>query len=481
MNHLLKKLLTSNNFLSLANNGLVAVFAFLSFFLLVRALPQETFGEWVLLITTGGFIDMLRFGITRTAVIRFVAGAEESEAKALMGANSLINLISTAIVSIILAAIYFYFEERLSGSGFLLFFKWYPLLTLFNLGFNNAQSVLQAKMRFDLMLLLRIVNVLSFMLFLVFNIWKKYNIDTIIWAYLITNLFSSLLASLFNWDGVRHTFQVTRRSIGTILNFGKYTTGTLIGSNLLKSSDTFIIGLSTFMGPAGVAVYSIPLKLTEIIEIPLRSFTGTAFPSMSKAAIEGNLDEAKRIFYQNAGGTTLLMIPLMLLSFIFAEQIVWFLGGDDYVVSANIFRIFCIYGLLLPIDRFIGVGLDSINMPRHNFYKVLFMALFNIVGDLIVVFGLSQIILGSSWLILISQGFSPDDAYRVAHGFSLIKSLELVAVVTILFTLLGIVIGYSYMNRSLKLDKSAIFAEGFKVIKVNWNLLLDNLKTKGRP
>lgn len=481
MNHLLKKLLTSNNFLSLANNGLVAVFAFLSFFLLVRALPQETFGEWVLLITTGGFIDMLRFGITRTAVIRFVAGAGENEAKALMGANSLINLISTVFVAAIITAIFLNFEQQLAGSGFYLFFKWYPLLSLFNLGFNNAQSVLQAKMRFDLMLWLRIANVLTFMFFLIINLWFRFSVDIIVWAYLLTNLFSSLLASLLNWDGILHTFQANRQSIRTILNFGKYTTGTLIGSNLLKSSDTFIIGLSTFMGPAGVAVYSIPLKLTEIIEIPLRSFAGTAFPSMSKAAIEGNLGEAKRIFYQNAGATTLLMIPLMAINFIFAEQIVWFLGGSDYVVSANVFRVFCIYGLLLPIDRFIGVGLDSINMPRQNFYKVLVMALFNIVGDIIVVFGLSQIILGTSLFFLIAQGISPDDAYRIAHGFSLIKSLELVAIVTILFTLLGIVVGYSYMNNALKLDKSAIFAEGIKVIKNNWYLFRDNLKRNKQP
>ncbi|HMM10872.1 MAG TPA: oligosaccharide flippase family protein [Bacteroidales bacterium] len=476
MNHLLKKLLTSNNFLSLANNGLVAVFSFLSFFMLVRALPQETFGEWVLLITTGGFIDMLRFGITRTAVIRFVAGADEGEAKALMGANSLINLLSTILVAITLFSIYQLFEDQLAGSGFLLFFKWYPLLALFNLGFNNAQSVLQAKMRFDHMLLLRMINVLSFMLFLIYNIWSKFSIDTIVWAYLITNLISSLIASAMNWDGIRHTFQANKQAVRTILNFGKYTTGTLIGSNLLKSSDTFIIGLSSFMGPAGVAVYSIPLKLTEIIEIPLRSFAGTAFPSMSKAAIEGKLDETKRIFYQNAGGTTLLMIPLMTVCFIFAEQIVWFLGGSDYVVSANIFRIFCIYGLLLPIDRFIGVTLDSVNMPRQNFYKVLFMALFNIIGDAIVVFGLSKIILGTSWLTLIAQGISPDDAYRVAHGFSLIKSLELVAIVTILFTLLGIVIGFGYLDNAVKLNKNAIFAEGYKVLRSNWTTLRGNIK-----
>ncbi len=72
----IRQIITSNNFLSLANNGLVALFAFLSFIMLVRMVPQETFGEWVLFITASNFIDMLRFGITRTALVRFLSGAD---------------------------------------------------------------------------------------------------------------------------------------------------------------------------------------------------------------------------------------------------------------------------------------------------------------------------------------------------------------------------------------------------------------------
>jgi O-antigen/teichoic acid export membrane protein len=464
VNGIIKKLLSSNNFLSLANNGLVAVFGFLSFILLVRMVPQETFGEWVLFLTAGGFIDMLRFGITRTAIIRFLSGANDTESKMLMGSNNLINFISTSLIALILVIIYHYFKNLIDDSGFAMFFIWYPVLSFFNLPFNNAQSILQAQMKFDKMLWLRMVNVGSFMVFLVFNMFMDYDIEIIIYVYLLTNLLSSLIASISNWDGIRYTFMANWKTNLIILDFGKYTTGTLIGSNLLKSSDAFIIGLSPFMGTVGVALYSIPLKLTEIIEIPLRSFAATAFPNMSKAAIAKDYDKVKEIFYQNAGGMTFLMIPIMLLCFIFAEQIVFILGGQDYLITANIFRIFCVYGLLLPIDRFIGIGLDSINKPKQNFFKVIYMTSSNIIGDLLVVFGLSAIMIGISWSFLITQGYLPDDAYRLAHGFTLIKTLELVAFVTILFTIVGILVGYYYLNKELQLNKKAIFVTGFKTI-----------------
>ena len=51
------------------------------------------------------------------------------------------------------------------------------------------------------------------------------------------------------------------------MKFGKYSTASLIGSNLLRSSDTFILSLSPIFGATGIAIYSIPMKFVELIEI----------------------------------------------------------------------------------------------------------------------------------------------------------------------------------------------------------------------
>ena len=91
MANYLAKIFKNHNFLSLANNGLVAVLGFFSFVVLVRSLPTYEFGEWVLFITTLNFIDMLRFGLTRSAIVRFLSGADEVEGKQLLGSNYTIN------------------------------------------------------------------------------------------------------------------------------------------------------------------------------------------------------------------------------------------------------------------------------------------------------------------------------------------------------------------------------------------------------
>lgn len=464
MNTLILKAFKNNNFLSLSSNMSVAVFGFLGFVLLVRTLDPGVFGEWVLYIAAGNFIEMLRFGVTRTAIIRFLSGAKGEDRIKLMGSNWYIGLIATIILSVLIWIVYLLFPISIKDSGYSLFFLWYPLLSFLNLPFNNALSVLMADQRFDRILLIRLVNIVPFVLFLLINLlFLKLGIMEILYVHLAINLITSLLCVFKKWDGYQYIFKADKISNKIILDFGKYSSGTLIGSNLLKSTDTFLLGLSPFMGTIGVAFYSVPLKLTEILEIPLRSFVATAFPRMSKASLENNTKEVKKIFYSYSGGLTFLLLPILIIGFIFAEQFVLILGGPEYVDSQNIFRIFCVYGLFMSIDKLTGVTLDSINNPKRNFLKVVYMALANIIGDIIAIFYASKIFIFFSLVILF---IIPDlDFFKKINSdfqFSMIATLEMVAVVTILFGIIGASIGIKYLNKEINIEIKYIFIEGWK-------------------
>ncbi len=429
MIHKLKKILLKPDLLSLTGNMLYAVLGFASFLILTRSFPKEIFGEWVLFVTTSNFIEMFRFGITRTAIVRFLSGGTEEDKEKLIGANWLIGIIITVILIVVIVVLNVLFRDAIGQSGFNLFFIWYPIYAILNLPFNNALTVLQAKLQFGKILKLRTLNILIFDIFLTLNLFLlNQSITQIIIVFLSITLFTSIISLINKWDGIYLLFKSDKATIRKILDFGKYTTGTLIGSNLLKSADTFIISLSPILGTAGVALYSVPLKLTEVMEIPLRSFAATAFPKMSKASIENDLQKVKELFYKYSGSLTLLFIPFAIFNFIFAEFFVTILGGPEYVGTANIYRIFCLYGLILPLDRFTGVGLDAINRPKHNFYKVVFMVLANIIGDLIAVY--------------------------------YFHSIFYVAVITIVMTFVGIFVGYHFFNKEVKLSVYKIFTEG---------------------
>lgn len=430
-----------DNFLSLTGNMTIAFFGFAGFALLARTFKVDVFGQWVLYISSGTFIEMFRFGITNTAIIRYLSGVEKEDRLKFIGSNGLIGLIATTFIAIILWSCHLAFPIPIKNAGYELFFTWYPLLAFINLPFNTALVIMQANQKFGKILMIKTINSGGFFLVLLLNfLFFDLSLMQLVWAQLLITLFASIVCITNGWDGLRHIRKATRRTNKVLLDFGKYTTFTLIGTNLLRSADTLIISLSP-MGTAAVALYSIPMKLTELQQIPLRSFVATAFPKMSKASIQGKMEEVKSIFYSYSGAMTYLFIFISLITFIFADVFVLILGGSQYMGTdpvtgfntANIVRIFSIYGLLLPIDRMTGVGLDSINRPDRNFIKVLIMVFANVVGDLVAIF--------------------------------IFKSLPMVAVASILFTAIGVWVGFRFLNTELHLQQKLVFASGIEFYK----------------
>jgi len=437
----LKKIISNDNTLSLAGNMSLALWGLLSVFILARTLPVFEWGIWTLFITAGNMVEMFRSGLTSTALIRFLSGAEGEERTKLIGSNWLIGLNITLFISVIIIVANLLFKDQFKESGWGLFFTWYPLLAVLNLPFNNAITVLQADQKFGKILLIRSISNGGFVLFLVLNyFFIHFGLYPILYFYLGINIFTSFLTILFRWDGLKHILKATRETNKKLINFGKFTMGTLLGSNLLKSSDTFIISLSPLLGPVYVAYFNIPLKLTELLEVPLRSFLATAFPKMSKASIKGDIVEVTRLFYNYTGALIYMFLVFAIVAYLFSDFFVLFLGGKEYLKAVPVYQIFIFYGLLLPMDRMTGVTLDSVNKPKLNFYKVIFMAVANIIGDCIAVF--------------IVPLFYP--------GVTKIEQLMMVAGATIIMTIIGMILGISYVKREIPIKFSHIFTKGIE-------------------
>ena len=432
------------NISSLLTNLVIAFLGLVSFMLLTRQLPKEQFGDWVLFITLSTFVDLLRFGLTRTSVVRLLSGADKAKYKVLLGSSYKINLLLLALILLVCWSVYGITVGlgMEMNQGYKLFFAWYPVLALVNLGWNTASALFQAEQNFNRMMWVRLSNIGLFVMFLLLNWWIfHFGLIAILWVFLAVNLVSSGWCTLKRWDGLFYLKHADVETEKELINFGKYSMGTLVGSSLLKSADTLIIGLSPVLGSAGIAMYAIPLKLTDLLGIPLRSFTMTAYPRMSKKFIDGDLNGVRKTFYSYSGAITLLFIPVAIFCFVFAEYLILFLGGSEYKdalpLLTQVFRVFTVYTLLLPVDRFTGVLLDSINRPKLNLYKVIFMTISNIVIDIVAVF--------------------------------VLESLVAVAIGTVFFTVLGIFLGFYFLRKEIQIQSRQILPEGIFFFK--------NLKT----
>ena len=102
----IRNIAREKNISSLVTNMVTAFLGLLSFMLLTRQLPKEQFGDWVLFVTLATFVDLLRFGLTRTSVVRLLAGVKKEEYKRLLGSSYRINLILLLPIALVCYSIY---------------------------------------------------------------------------------------------------------------------------------------------------------------------------------------------------------------------------------------------------------------------------------------------------------------------------------------------------------------------------------------
>ncbi len=419
MRSVLNRVLKSANFHSLAGNASFALFNALTFLVMARNLDKELFGVWIIYLTASSLLNMLRLGLIGTGAIRAISLAEGDEERAYVGASYQLGVYTFAVTAILFYASYFILKQFFPSSYYYPVLLFYPLLSLLNLPYNQASILTQARQTFNHLFVLRLSHGIS--MFLLIFIYVRFftpQLPVLVLLHALTNLLPGIIALWKGWDGLTNYFHGRKQHLRELLRFGKYSTLISVGSSLLRSADTFILSMSAVMGAPAIAIYAIPMKFVEAVEIPLRSFSATAYPKLSQSLKQGK-EGFNEILHGYNAGTTLMVIPIILVLALFAEPLLSFVGGAEYQESIQLQKIILFvilaYVFLLPSDRYTGVALFALDKPEKNFYKTMLMLFANVALDLVAVF--------------------------------IFRSLIAVALATLVFTFLGVAYGWYLVRK----------------------------------
>lgn len=377
----MKNIRKNHTLVVLAGNIGAAGAGFLSFLLLAGILPQEDFGKWLLYLAGFSFMEMWRAGLVYQALVQSIASGKIAVQKVIASAWVFMLLLST-LVCLGLLGVYVFFQNWIHQIGMELFFQWYPWVLWSMLPYNMALWIAQAQQRFHRMSWLTLGSSLPFLVYL--SLQSQVTLTELILAHTSIRLLLALLLILNNWCGLGTIQQFDGKVLRELFHFGKYTFVSTLGTNLLKNTDIFLI--ASFFGTGAVAIYSFPLKLMEVVEFPLRAISTIAFPKISAFYARNEKYKIRQLFVSFVGKFTLLLIPGVVFAWWFSEMFIEWIAGEKYLASAIILQVFLGYILLLPLDRFIGISLDSVRLPQINSLKVLLMVTVNILGDLGIIF-----------------------------------------------------------------------------------------------
>ncbi|ADB39849.1 lipopolysaccharide biosynthesis protein [Spirosoma linguale] len=381
-------ILRKNAAVSLLGNGTAAIISLTTTGLLARWMPREAFGTWVLFLVTYTLFDTLRSGLLLNGMIQYTADLRveartfEASLKRWEGAVWQLGLLMTMVVGPFLIGLTYYFPMISEWVGNSETAVWFWIISLVSLPANIATWFLHARSQFKPLQWIRVLTQLVFLLLIIgcyqFQLFPG---NSLYGLFAVANGAISLWSLFIGWSRWRSIPAGRTAQRNALFHFGKYTIGTLVGSNLQRSADTLLLG--AILGPEAVALYAIPQRLTQLLDMPVRSVVVTAMPRLVKLQQQGKSGELAAYFQQSAGLLWLVMLPLSIAGFVLAEPLVTLLGGGHYRDGATLMRCFMLYGALLPLDRYSGVGLDAIGKPQFNLVKVLFMLCIQVGGALV--------------------------------------------------------------------------------------------------
>ncbi len=421
----------NKHFLSFFTNGITAVLSLISIGLIFRFLTPEEAGIWIFFQTAFVLIDTFRTGFLQTAFIKFYGGTQPQRASEVAGSTWYLALLITAAVFVANVIAWFIPVADKSIANVV---TWFSITFIATLPMVVATWILQAQQKFGSLLAVRLVNQGSFIVIvLAYIVFDELNMFSIMFANLLSCIIPGIYVMLKRWTLIHTITHKSRNCVTELYHFGKYSVGTTISANLLRSSDTFIINF--MLGPAYVAIYNIGQKLMEFIEIPLRSFLATGLPALSTAYNQGSKTDVAGVMKKYAGLVAVALIPVAIFAVAFADVAVRIIGGPQFAdtEAAGVFRIFMSFAIFLPIDRFIGVTLDVIHLPKINFIKVVLMLLINVVGDVI--------------------------------GIQIFQNVYGVAIASVPTFIIGTWYGLHYLKKHLPVSMKDIFSVGFSQSK----------------
>lgn len=428
----------NRHFLSLTGQLITGLFGFVSFGMIARMADKTLFGNWILFITAYTFFEMLRNGMIQTSLVKFLSGAGADDSVKINGGGWFISIAITLIYGL---AGLLLLGMHVKDGGWELFIRYGALALLSSLPYNYSLWLLQVDFQFNRILILRLINQSVYVVLLGILLSRHvHSLNLILCSFIAANLIPGMYSLISGWCRVGDILHTNRTSILSLFHFGKYSMGTSIGANLLRSSDTFLI--QAFMGPVFVALYTAPQKMMEVIEIPLRSFAATAIPLMAGYVNRKEAPKVAETFEKYTGGISLILLPVIAGTFVLADLIMRILGGPQYAGTGSTLRIFMVYSLLMPLDRFLGISLDMVNKPALNFLKVGIMLIVNILGDLAAIY----------WF----------------------HSINFVALSSLLTFMAGITLGSLFLKRYVSFSFRGIFQRGLELVFIYYRKLALN-------
>lgn len=364
-------------------NGIVLLLGFISSPIITRIISPEELGKSSMFTTfTSLMIVIVMMGIDQ-AYIRYYYDEDEEVRGGLLGKSLGITIGLNLIVT--LGLILFYKQVSYFIVDNTSFFLVILILihTIFSIIGNFAMIHVRMKQKGKLYSLLNVINKASYLIFvgLLFVVFKD-NYLTIIIATILANIMKMIWAI--------YSEKNDWRSIGNINNI-KTTTKDLITYGMpfiFSMAITWIfqsvdkVSLRIFSSYEEIGLYTGAMTIIALLNNFQGAFT-TFWTPVAYEKYYSNPEDTS--FFSNINQIVSAVMLLISIGLIATKDIVIGLLGKDYQGAQFIFPFLVLMPIMYTISETTVLGINFKKKTKYHIYIASFSAIFNIIGNLLLV------------------------------------------------------------------------------------------------
>jgi O-antigen/teichoic acid export membrane protein len=342
-------------------------------------LDKSTFGIWCLFLGTTTLIEFARNGLVGNAVIKYTSGVDKADYPKVITASFTMMGILTAAGIVINCSIARWLSNVWHAPDVEYLFYLYNIVFIMTGFINQFNNIQQANFKFHGTFLSSFAGPFINFAFILtcFLLDRSVTLYQLIYLQMVGAAIALVIAFVNTRRYITFSKVVDKVWLKSLLNYGKFSFGTIISAMIFNSIDQWMLGY--FISAAAVGAYSVAARVISLVEIPTGTVATIVFPqSVKRAALEGEAG-AKYLYEKSVGTILAFLLPGLLFLFVFAEQVVDIIAGAKYADSVPLLRITVLYCMLLPYGRQFGTILDSIGKPNVNFYVVITSVISNII------------------------------------------------------------------------------------------------------
>lgn len=365
--------------LTLLQKMATVLFGFGSFYVLVRTLDKSEFGTWSLFITVTTLFETIRNGLVQNSMVKFLTNASEIEKPTIVSASFTISGVLTVICIVVNLLFARYLSDLWDSPQLIDMFHMYSFVYIITWILSQFQFIEQANFQFLGIFLSTVIRQGTLFFYVLGSFILHYNIvlQELVYVQTVGAFVGAIVSYLFVRPMLHFSWRLEIDWIIKLFNYGKYVFGTSVSSVIFNSINQAMLG--GMISTIATASYNIAVRITNLVEIPTSSVASIVFPQSAKRIqTEGN-EAVKNLYEKSVAAILAILLPGLVLMFIFSEIVVDFVAGERYEESVPILNITLFSCLLIPYGRQFGTILDSIGKPKITFRNVLLSAVINIV------------------------------------------------------------------------------------------------------